>query len=148
MVILKRFTLICIWKKNKSLMIATHIKCLIYTIFLHILCKNNTNPTIRGERVKCNYFLWPSKFKMWIPPQKMYLFIVAICTRNGNFGMFYETHLRNFKGQNYKFVFQKYYFSYSFMLQTMILLIWHIIVYLNILLIYSRLNPRSKYKRE
>jgi hypothetical protein len=31
---------------------------------MHFSYENNTNPTIHTEHMECNYFPWPSKFKM------------------------------------------------------------------------------------
>jgi hypothetical protein len=48
----KKFILICISKKNKSLTIATCITCLIYMISMHFQHKNSTNLSIHIKHVE------------------------------------------------------------------------------------------------
>jgi hypothetical protein len=75
--VLKRFTSIWIWKKNKCQTISIRITCLIYTTSMHFSYEKNTYPSIHAERVECNYFPWPSKFEMQ-PPLRFFFLEFAL----------------------------------------------------------------------
>jgi hypothetical protein len=62
--VFKKFILIYISKKKKSLIIATRITCLIYMVSMHFSHRNSMNPFIHAKHVECDYFPLLFKFNM------------------------------------------------------------------------------------